>query len=170
MPELLSSSFDVTKLYDGVAKLANLYRNELINANLVASGKLVSFTTDISWNGQQLVVYFNLPSYYIFPEEGRKKTVKADGTKLVDIIRRWIDQKGINPADGDKDSLAYAITSRIHKEGYFRPGSYGKHPLRNALDKAQNDGTIDNMVSTVTDGLGNEIKVSLNELTDLTKK
>ena len=50
---------------------------------------------------------------------GRKPTTGGSKPgKLKDIIRKWIDDKGITPSDGmTKDSLAFVITRKIHKEG-----------------------------------------------------
>ena len=45
--------------------------------------------------------------------------------KLKGIIRKWIDVKGITPRDGiSKDSLAFLITRKIHREGWKVPNQY----------------------------------------------
>jgi len=50
---------------------------------------------------------------------GRKPTSNGNdgGPTLKDRIRIWLDQKGIEPDDITKDSLAYLIARKIHKEG-----------------------------------------------------
>lgn len=166
----MTKDIDVTKLYDLVNKLANLYRNELININAVASGKLVNFTRDIDWDGTKFTVSFNLPDHWYYIEHGRGPTNKSEGGKLIDAIRQWIRLKGITARDGDAESLAWAITQKIHKLGYFGTDHHGKQPLAKALDRAQADGTIDAIADCVADGLGNQIKVSLAELENMTKK
>jgi|694.fasta_scaffold02665_9 hypothetical protein len=52
-------------------------------------------------------------------EFGRKPTTNGNKPgKLKDVIRQWIDEKGITPKDGiSKDSLAFLITRKIHREG-----------------------------------------------------
>jgi hypothetical protein len=52
-------------------------------------------------------------------EFGRKPTTNGNKPgKLKDVIRQWIDEKGITPKDSiSKDSLAFLITRKIHKEG-----------------------------------------------------
>lgn len=74
-----------------------------------------------------LKVYAKPYIYYLV--HGRGPTRKSEGNKLLPIIRKWIDDKGIlprNKADGKplnkdankaKDSLAYMITRKIHAEG-----------------------------------------------------
>jgi hypothetical protein len=45
--------------------------------------------------------------------------------KLKGIIRKWIDVKGITPRDGiSKDSLAFLITRKIHREGWKVPNRF----------------------------------------------
>lgn len=166
----MTKDIDVTKLYDLVNKLANLYRNELININAVASGKLVNFTRDIDWDGTKFTVSFNLPDYWYYLEHGRGPTHKSEGGKLIEAIRQWIRLKGITPRDGDAESLAWAVTKSIHQQGYFKPNHHGKQPLTKALERARADGTIDAIADCVADGLGNQIKVSLAELENMTKK
>lgn len=61
-----------------------------------------------------------------FGEFGRKPT--RNGSKpgiLKDIIREWIDVKGIQPKDGiTKDTLAFLITRKIHRDGIKVPNKY----------------------------------------------
>ena len=49
-------------------------------------------------------------------EVGRGPSQKAGGD-LRGAIRKWIDDKGIIPDGITKDSLAFLITRKIHKEG-----------------------------------------------------
>lgn len=166
----MTKDIDVTKLYDLVNKLANIYRNELININAVASGKLVNFTREIDWDGTKFTVSFNLSDYWYYLEHGRGPTHKSEGGKLIEAIRQWIRLKGIAPRDGDAESLAWAITQKIHKLGYFGTDHHGKQPLAKALERARADGTIDAIADCVADGFGNQIRVSLAELENMTKK
>jgi len=60
-------------------------------------------------------------------EYGRKKTTstQASSPTLREQIRKWIDDKGITPKDKiSKDSLAYLIARKIHKEGIKVPNKY----------------------------------------------
>lgn len=52
-------------------------------------------------------------------ETGRGPTTSGGGggTSLRSKIRRWIDDKGITPEGISKDSLAFLIARKIHREG-----------------------------------------------------
>lgn len=56
---------------------------------------------------------------WAFVEQGRGRTRrKGSGKTLRQIIREWIDFKGITPEDGmSKDTLAFLITRAIHARG-----------------------------------------------------
>ena len=75
-----------------------------------ASGTLadsIKYTID----GYRLKVQGNDYIYYL--QYGRK----AGGRPPIKAIRQWIDDKGITPEKGSKDSLAWAIAKKIEKEG-----------------------------------------------------
>jgi len=57
--------------------------------------------------------------YIYYLEYGRKPSENdnAGGPKLYDVILDWIDDKGIVPTDITKESLAFLITRKIHREG-----------------------------------------------------
>ena len=75
-----------------------------------ASGALadsIKYTID----GYRLKVQGNDYIYYL--QYGRK----AGGRPPIKAIRQWIDDKGITPEKGSKDSLAWAIAKKIEQEG-----------------------------------------------------
>ena len=75
-----------------------------------ASGQLadsIKYTID----GYRLKVQGNDYIYYL--QHGRK----PGGRPPVKVIRQWIDDKGIIPTKGSKDSLAWAIAKKIEQEG-----------------------------------------------------
>jgi hypothetical protein len=79
-----------------------------------ASGRLAnSVRFEVSDKG--LFVY--AANYIYQAEYGRAPTVNGGNGEVRMRIRRWIDDKGITPTRGTKDSLAYAIARKIHKEG-----------------------------------------------------
>lgn len=170
MAEQLSNSIDVTKLYDYAKELADLYRQEIQNADAKASGQLYNFQYRIEYQNDVFKVLFSLPDYWYWLEYGRNPTQKSEGGKLYQAIRQWIDQKGLVPKDGkSRDSLAWAITKTIHREGYFKPNHHGKHLLQNALDKAKSTGVIDRLMGSVTDDYNQQIRVDLSDLNNRKK-
>ena len=75
-----------------------------------ASGALadsIKYTID----GYRLKVQGNDYIYYL--QYGRK----PGGRPPIKAIRQWIDDKGITPEKGSKDSLAWAIAKKIEQEG-----------------------------------------------------
>jgi hypothetical protein len=81
-----------------------------------ASGRLAK-SVNYKVNGSTLTI--SAEEYIGALEFGRKPTTNGNKPgKLKDVIRQWIDEKGITPKDSiSKDSLAFLITRKIHKEG-----------------------------------------------------
>lgn len=76
---------------------------------------------------------------------GRRPTSSAGGgaVTLRQVIRRWIDDKGITPRDNiSKDSLAYIIARHIHQHGIKVPNGRNSGRL---VDRAINSKTIDEL-------------------------
>lgn len=162
---------DVTKIYDLADVLAKDYKSEIVNANAVAKGKLANFAYDVEMRDTGMSVVFDLPDYWYYIEEGRQPTQNPGDGTVLQRIRQWIDDKGLNPvrgADGKvptRDDLAYMITRKIHKVGYFDldgQHSQGKHLLRNTLDR--NERTIDELVETYALAISEPILDEINSL------
>ena len=162
---------DLTPIYDDADKLAKDYKKEIVNANAVAKGKLANFSYDLVMRDDGLTLFFDLPDYWYYIENGRQPTKNPGDGSVLQRIREWIDDKGITPvpgADGKVptlDSLAYAITKKIHKFGYFDldgQHSQGKHLLRNTLEN--NAKVIDDMAQHLADALGQEVLIEIGKL------
>jgi hypothetical protein len=80
-------------------------------------------------------------------EEGRGPTQKAGGD-LRSQIRKWIDDKGIIPDGITKDSLAFLITRKIHREGtelFNGTDFYGRTKPSMVIEGVVQDGRIDEL-------------------------
>jgi len=80
-------------------------------------------------------------------EEGRGPTQKAGGD-LRGAIRKWIDDKGIIPDGITKDSLAFLITRKIHREGtalFNGTDFYGRTKPSMVIEGVVQDGRIDDL-------------------------
>ena len=80
-------------------------------------------------------------------EEGRGPTQKAGGD-LRAQIRRWIDDKGIIPDGITKDSLAFLISRKIHREGtalFNGTDFYGRTKPSMVIEGVVQDGRIDDL-------------------------
>lgn len=80
-----------------------------------------------------------------FGEFGRGKTKAGSKPgKLRDIIREWIDVKGIQPKDGiSKDTLAYLVTRKIHRDGIKVPNKYNEGSI---LSSVINEKTVSELL------------------------
>ena len=98
-------------------------------------------------------------------EDGRKPTEKghSGGDYLIDRIREWIKVKNIVPKDGNEESLAWAITKKIHKEGWDRKDHGGVNLLSDAISDLEWDASIsiiaDEYTSVLVSGVINKYKV-----------
>lgn len=85
-------------------------------------------------------------------EIGRKPTSAGGTGELRKAIRSWIDDKGINPADISKDSLAFLITRKIHREGtalYRGTDHYGRSKPSRVITGVIEDGRIEKLAESV---------------------
>lgn len=104
-------------------------KNDLINnynrMGLRASGKFARDLEPIVSEGQLSVKAYMLSAKHAyFMENGRGATKNPGNGNLREIIRAWIDNKGIVPRLISKDSLAFLITRKIHNEGIKVPNKY----------------------------------------------
>ena len=171
---------DSTKLYQLIKDLLDAYKNNIENAGAVAQGDLVNAATyeadkwTLKWKGETLTLVLRLPDYWKYIEEGRGPTQKGEGGKLYPTILEWVKVKKIVPRADPKtkrvpkvEQLAYAITKKIHKRGYFDPDHHGKYPLREAIQETD---IVRQFAAALTDQFNRIVRVELSEnLTKLTK-
>lgn len=151
------------RLYDIGRILFNQYQQQLIQADAVASGALLNGKWDIEQDDKHLALIFNLQDYWKTIEYGRQPTKNAGDGTVRQKIKQWIITKGIQikPKENGKipsvDSVSFAITKKIHKEGYK-----AKHPLEKALN--QNKALINEFVELSAQMFDTEIATEINEL------
>lgn len=119
-----------------VDQIANLYRENLEPYR--ASGRLQDFTTHISINNSLFRIQFDIEDYWKYIENGRGPGKRPP----ISVIENWIKIKPIIP-DGrsgkipDTRQLAYAIATKIGREGYK-----GHKPLHKTLYSDEADSLI----------------------------
>lgn len=94
-------NINLVALYDGAKTIVDLYRQQLMEQNINASGELSeSADFDVDFNEDNIVVYFIYNSYGYYVEHGRKPTTGVTGEKwnnpVQDIID-WMHDKNIVP-------------------------------------------------------------------------
>jgi hypothetical protein len=94
--------------------------------------------------------------------KGRRPTTsgaKKGNPTLQQIIRKWIDEKGIVPYNEiSRDSLAFLITRSIHQKGTLLYQQGGKE---NPFNKVLTDESINNLLSLLTDKYYSEVIKSI---------
>lgn len=150
------SDSEIQKL---VLQLAAMYRKEIDDNGVNASGALRDFSTEVTFDGRYFSVFFNLQEYWKYVENGR-----AAGNKFppIDDIKRWIEIKPVVPraVNGKVPSLnqlAYLISRKIAREG-IEP----RNILSQSLDKSEV--IIDSICDVLSARLEKIIDNELNEL------
>lgn len=164
---------DSTKLYQLVKNLLDEYKRNIEKADAVASGDLKNAATyeanhwTLRWKGETLQLVLMLPDYWQYIEEGRPPTQQSEGGVLYPAILEWVKVKRIVPQPNPKtkkvpkiEQLAWAITKKIHKRGFFDPNHHGKHPLKEAIEKTD---IVAAFATALTDQFNRIIKVELAE-------
>lgn len=117
---------EAANIFDILLKYGNKGVDEIKQA-LASAGRNASMKTSDSvisqvFNEDKAIVLEITALKHIFALEfDRKPTVNTEpgNPTLKQLIRQWIDDKGIEPKDDiSKDSLAYLISRKIHREGY----------------------------------------------------
>lgn len=147
----MAVGIDAKILQDFAVKIQTDLSRSVDRSGISASGNLArSFRYEIDPTRLRLFA----ASYVYTAEVGRKKTTNGGNGVLKDVIRRWIDQKGIIPkpdAKGravSKDSLAFMIARKIHREGTLLNNGtdfYGRSKPTGIIQGVINDGRIDSL-------------------------
>lgn len=125
-------------------KVLKLKQN--VDKNYKATGK----TKDsIQWSmtGNSATIVAKDTIY--FGEYGRGKTTKGSKPKgqgiLKDIIRDWIDVKGIQPKEStmSKDTLAFLIARKINRDGIKVPNQYNAGQI---LSSVLNEQAVEELI------------------------
>ena len=93
-------------------------------------------------------------NHSLFVDKGRSKTTGGGNGQLKVLIRKWIDDKGITPKDNiSKDSLAYLITRKIHREGWKPKNKYPNGVISSVIN--------DKAIKELIQALGSSVKVQV---------
>lgn len=155
---MTQSELDTTEIKDICQQIADVYKNKMEHADYDKSGELYNFKWFTEYNGNLFQLYFDLPSYWYFAEEGRK----PGGFPPPDAILKWIQFKRIVPRSHSgkvptTNQLVYLISRKIAREG-----TQGKHLLQETIDETYNT-LVDRLVEVITNQLEQEIEKEINE-------
>ena len=127
--------------------------------NLMASGKSVnSIRTEINSTLSFVNAKILANESVKWLDDGRGPTHATGPYKntqtLRATIRKWLDEKGINPTDNiSKDSLAFLIARKIHREGWRPKNRYPNGVISSVI----NDKAIKELIGS----LGANVKIQV---------
>jgi len=130
------------------------------NAGYDPNGELMKFTWVTEYNGNLFELYFNLPDYFLFSENGRR----PGKFPPPDAILKWIQFKRIVPRPGrngkvpSTQQLVYLISRKIALQG-----TEGKHLLQQTIDETY-DNLVDRLVEAIADKIENELEKDIEEI------
>lgn len=131
------------------------------NAEYDPNGELMKFTWVTEYNGNLFELYFNLPDYWQYAENGRR----PGKFPPPDAILKWIQFKRLVPRPGrdgklpSTNQLVYLISRKIALEG-----TKGKHIFKKTLDDPNLDKLADKLVELITAEFEKEIEKEIQNI------
>ena len=135
-------------------QIADIYRKKMDAAGYDKNGELYNFKWTTEWKGNLFEVYFDLPSYFPFAENGRRPGKMPPVNKIL----QWIEFKHLVPRSNNgrvptTKQLAFAISKHIALHG-----TEGKHLFEKTLDDQNLDNLADKLVELITAEFEKEIE------------
>ena len=135
-------------------QIADIYRKKMDAADYNKQGDLYNFKWTTEWKDNLFEVYFDLPPYFPFAENGRRPGKMPPVNKIL----QWIEFKHLVPRSNNgrvptTKQLAFAISKHIALHG-----TAGKHLFEKTLDDQNLDNLADNLVELITAEFEKEIE------------
>jgi len=149
------------KLNIAINKVAELYRKQLADDGVNASGNLSNFTTEYEYDGKHFILYFNLADYWKYAEYGRG----PGKFPPLDAIKNWIQVKPIIPVPDVRgkipttNQLAFLIGRKIANEG-----TQGKHSLTKAMLSTKMDSIVNEIKNALIEDIKEELTKNIKEI------
>lgn len=142
-------------------QIADIYRKKMDAADYNKQGELYNFKWTTEWKDNLFEVYFDLPQYFPFAENGRR----PGKFPPPDAILKWVQFKRLVPRPGrdgkvpSTNQLVYLISRKIATKG-----TEGKHLFEKTLDDPNLDNIADKLVELITAELEKEIEKYIESL------
>lgn len=110
-----------------------LYENDLVATGDLLDSLETNFVEVDAFGFQVNIGYLDDAAVYV--EDGRGGTGKQEGVfeyhvPITEIVR-WVQARGID------ERAVFPIARKITEEGFYSPGSKGKHPFEKAVERAE---------------------------------
>lgn len=140
-------------------QIADVYKNKMQNAHYDSNGELMNFTWVTEMNGTMFELYFVLPDYWIYAEEGRRPGKFPPPSAIL----KWIQFKRLVPKSYNgkvptTSQLVYLISRKIAEKG-----TKGKHLLQETIDDTY-DTLVDQLVNAITKEMEKEIEKDIENV------
>lgn len=149
-------NLDINSIYATAQQIVDIYKRELQLKGINASNSLSqSVNKLVEEQSNNISLYLTLNVYWRYIEEGRGASKGTGWENKRADIKQWLINKigngtfrpkngEIPRTDKELERVSYLIGRKISREGFE-----GKHPLKEALDFADNTGLIDKLVEAV---------------------
>lgn len=148
----------VKDIRDICEQIAEVYRSKMKQAGYDTQGELYNFTWVTELNGSLFQLYFNLPDYFIWSENGRGP---GKFPPLKNILK-WIQFKRLVPSTKGKaistKQLVYVVSRKIALHG-----TEGKHLLQQTIDETY-DTLVDRLVEAIANKIENELEKDIEQI------
>lgn len=141
-------------------QIADIYRKKMDAAGYDKNGELYNFKWTTEWKDNLFEVYFDLPPYFHFAENGRRPGKMPPVNKIL----QWIEFKHLVPRSNNgrvptTRQLAFAISKHIALHG-----TEGKHLFEKTLDDPNLDNLADKLVELISAEFEKEIEKYIETL------
>ncbi len=140
-------------------QIADIYKNKMQDAGYDPQGELMRFTWETEYKGNIFALYFVLPDYWYYAENGRK----PGRFPPPDAILKWIQFKRLVPTSRNgkvptTKQLVFLISRKIATEG-----TKGKPLLQQTIDEAYN-GLVDRLAEALANELEKDIEKDIENI------
>lgn len=149
----------VTEINNICQQIVDVYKQKMVSAGYDSNGELMRFKWTTSLKGTLFQLYFTLPDYWQYAENGRR----PGKFPPPDAILKWIQIKRLVPSSHSgkvpsTNQLVYLISRKIALEG-----TKGKHLLQQTIDETYNT-LVDQLVEAITNELEKDIEKDIEEI------
>ena len=155
----------IKDVYTASKEIVDLIRNNYLNEGMSPQGKLANFNSVINYDGRLYQLQLMLPKEWYWVEFGRNPgPVSIEGQKSIlewvktsIRIGKLVPRGSISelPEDKRNKSLAFLISRKIKRYGFYSPNHQGKHVIEKSLNEA--DPLVEKLCSIITEKMNAQV-------------